>query len=1614
MEEEEIQVPRAQAPPPREKGFSFRGSKVKAAPPEYKIPPPTFEPAALKPGPITSGLKASVGEEKVAARPSIARGMFSTAATNAPAAPSLKPKTAARSIAAKPTEEPTSAFVTAPKRTVVKEPEPALSTAFVDMLETLEDSDLKEMGTLIKKEESRDLYSSAVPEAYVPQTRRGFSDFIKMTFRTFELPEGAITIPEGEKYFPYQKFVRDYMRMEAPYRGILVYHGLGSGKTCTSIATAEALFASAHKKIIVMANYSLKKNFFNEISKCGFRHFQLNNYWTPLNPKEESTVLFANQILGLSPQYIKRANQIWVPDFRKSPAEANYNELDDTARQEIRKQILSILEWDPVKNPTGRIRFIAYNGISAKKLVQMACDPSEDKFFDNAVIVIDEVHNLIRNIQGKIEPFFKNIPGKKRSARMIQVEPTVPSPRWKPTVCDPEKKIYNRGYLFYRMLIEARNSKIVGLSGTPLINFPEELGILSNVLHGYIQILKGVIQQSGPGLNTLIEDIGHRNPYIDFIKAVINKDGGGYIVTMSLIPAGMRKLDNEKGVMRIPPEEPMPTFEEIVKGIEESFRGANLPFRGPITYTSEPLLPPFGDDFGEYFMDSNGITNKLMLMTRLSGLISYYKGSQLELMPEVIKDEVVRVPFSLYAMKAYTIRRSAEVEREAQKKDEGTMDATWAKMYQLGDTKASNNYKMGSRQACNFAFPGSVVRPAAASKNEEKEEAAEGFATIDSGVADEENEAAAEVTREELEFEFPAIGDEDAAAAAEAAAEEEELLKETGLFDEEEGGAEVQEVQEGGAEEEEVWDSGDLEQGVDLEGEEGEDSLVDALMGGGKTKKTKGVAEQLVEGIVDATVGLPKEKKEKKIVRFEEKKESAGAEAAEVEEPDESEKERIEFSNDLENVYQVFSFYAETPFEVDEKEYPTLEHFYQSQKYVGVDDAYAELVRKASSPRKARLLGRDKAHPERADFRKNKEAILMRGLEAKFKQNEEIEALLMISGDAEIFDMNEKDALWGVGPTGDGENRLGKLIMELRERIRLEEKREAEVEEAMKKAEELLKPAPTKKTVVRQIKPKGVTAAAEMPDGGLKLEDCKAGRKPGEKYKDACARAKRCLGTVAREALRLGAPEGLDMHSPKYAAMLRRIEEAPGSSLVYSQFLDMEGIGIFRVAMDVNGYAPIEIIQVGNTFAFSKRTEESFRLGPGKQPRYITFSGGEDPKVRSLALDLFNAKFSELTESMIKVLTEAGYTDNKVGQICRVFCITSAGAEGLSLKNVRAVHIMEPYWNEVRLRQVKGRAIRIGSHLDLPEDQRNVSIYTYISVFPEESQRSQAGEFTIDEAILSHDSVPREKIETMGIPVPPGVNTYTLTTDEMIYVISERKRKFIEELEKLMKMAAVDCTLNQEQNMEGDDDYQCFVIRGKAGDFLYHPELKEDKAEAGKLVEKGALQTQAAQKVLPTLAPIVPAAVPGKSLLPSVRTILPTAPGGIATAPKSKVEKRTLAAAPVTTKPDAALKAAEARAAALEEVKQKELAAKEKKTAKKIAAAAATEAAASPVDPLEENLRAFYKEVKAPILKIAQVGTIAKKYKAGIWDALKAKGEYPEEIIEKYRTAYEAAVAGKS
>lgn len=88
----------------------------------------------------------------------------------------------------------------------------------------------------------------------------------------------------------HQKIIKEYINVYSPYRGLLIYHGLGSGKTCSSIAIAEGI--KNDKKVIVMTPASLRQNYIEELKKCGDILYKKNQYWEFVNvDKKDDTTL---------------------------------------------------------------------------------------------------------------------------------------------------------------------------------------------------------------------------------------------------------------------------------------------------------------------------------------------------------------------------------------------------------------------------------------------------------------------------------------------------------------------------------------------------------------------------------------------------------------------------------------------------------------------------------------------------------------------------------------------------------------------------------------------------------------------------------------------------------------------------------------------------------------------------------------------------------------------------------------------------------------------------------------------------------------------------------------------------------------------------------------------------------------------------------------------------------------------------------------------------------------------------------------------------------------------------------------------------------------------------
>ena len=113
--------------------------------------------------------------------------------------------------------------------------------------------------------------------------------------------------------------------------------------------------------------------------------------------------------------------------------------------------------------------------------------------------------------------------------------------------------------------------------------------------------------------------------------------------------------------------------------------------------------------------------------------------------------------------------------------------------------------------------------------------------------------------------------------------------------------------------------------------------------------------------------------------------------------------------------------------------YPTVEHYFQSQKFL--DAEYREKVRRAPTAKDAANLGRSRRVPLREDWEQVKDEIMMAAVMAKFRTHKDIRELLLSTNDEAIIENAPGDYYWGCGKDGTGENRLGHILEDVRHRI---------------------------------------------------------------------------------------------------------------------------------------------------------------------------------------------------------------------------------------------------------------------------------------------------------------------------------------------------------------------------------------------------------------------------------------------------------------------------------------------------------------------------------------------------------------------------------------------------
>ena len=247
-------------------------------------------------------------------------------------------------------------------------------------------------------------------------------------------------------------------------------------------------------------------------------------------------------------------------------------------------------------------------------------------------------------------------------------------------------------------------------------------------------------------------------------------------------------------------------------------------------------------------------------------------------------------------------------------------------------------------------------------------------------------------------------------------------------------------------------------------------------------------------------------------------------------------------------------------------------------------------------------------------------------------------------------------------------------------------------------------------------------------------------------------------------------PEALEIHSPKFLHMLENIkdDEYKGLHLVYSQFRSFEGIEVFRLVLEHNGFAQFKVKASGAGGFELDMPEDD--LG---KPTYVLYTGTESPEEKELVRNIYNGDWDYVPEHITNELRKKA-KNNNMGEIVKVFMITSSGSEGINLRNTRYVHIMEPYWHPVRTEQVIGRARRICSHKNLEAKYQTVEVFVYLMEFSEQQLAS-------DDAM---ELKRKDLSKTTHLPV---------TSDQFLYEISTIKKTLIQQLTQSIKESAFDC-----------------------------------------------------------------------------------------------------------------------------------------------------------------------------------------------------------------------------
>jgi hypothetical protein len=502
--------------------------------------------------------------------------------------------------------------------------------------------------------------------SYYMNNREIFINFINSLFQPYKeemaSSEGEISCDTSSEnnfsLLTHQKIVRDYLNLYTPYRGLLLYHGLGSGKTCSSIAIAEGM--KTKKPIIIMTPASLRMNYIEQLKFCGDDIYKKNQYWEFIKTKDNEKIIKAlSFVLSLSPAYIKKKGGAWLVNVKKP---TNFDSLTTIQQVSLDEQLYEMIRY--------KYKFINYNGLRKSHLKDLTKDFTINPF-DNVVVIVDEVHNFVSRIVNKL------------------------------------RKPDSLSMKLYEYMMNAKNARFIFLTGTPIINYPNEISILFNILRGKIKTwnFKLSINKKRTVNQETFNKIFEKFNILDFLEykpssttLVITRNPFGFvnINTKTKIYDGVSV--GERG--EISDDE----FIKIITSILAKNDISIIPAATKVeTYKA---LPDSLENFESYFIKSsdNSIKNIDLFKRRILGLTSYFRSAQEKLMPKYDKHtdfKIIKIPMSEFQFNVYeearVQERKLELQNARKKKKKVGNDDLYA--------DSVSTYRIFSRAFCNFVFP---------------------------------------------------------------------------------------------------------------------------------------------------------------------------------------------------------------------------------------------------------------------------------------------------------------------------------------------------------------------------------------------------------------------------------------------------------------------------------------------------------------------------------------------------------------------------------------------------------------------------------------------------------------------------------------------------------------------------------------------------------------------------------------------------------------------------------------------------------------------------------------------------------------------------------------------